>query len=166
MQNFLEIGKIVRTHGIKGAVKIMSYLDGVNFSIFRRIYIGNKKESANIKSVSSLNNDMYIVYVDIIKDIDTAEKYRNQSIYIDRAEYTEFEDKVYLSDLIGKPVINEKGEKLGELLDYDDYGASVILSIKCGFASYSFPYVDELIEYDSSKDAFIVNEQTFKDNRI
>ncbi len=166
MQNLLEIGKIVRTHGIKGAVKVMSYLDDVNFSMFKHIYIGNKKAPANIERVSSLNNDAYMVYIDIIKDIDTAEKYRNQIIYIDRDEYDDFSDKLYLSDLLGKSVLNEKNEKIGELLDYDDYGATVILSIKCGTVTYSLPYVDEIIEYDRQLQAFVVDEQRFKDTRI
>lgn len=144
----------------------MSYLDDVNFSIFKHVYIGSKHISANIKSVSPLNGDAYMAYIDIIKDIDTAEKYRNQSIFINRAEYDEFSDKLYLSDLIGKPVINEREEKIGELVDYDDYGASVILSIRCGAVTYSLPYVEEIIEFVASKDAFVVDEQRFKDTRI
>ena len=70
------------------------------------------------------------------------QKFINQSVYIDRTEYKEFEDKVYLSDLINKPVLNEKGEEIGFMIDFDDYGASVILTIKCGINSYQIPYVE------------------------
>ena len=166
MQKLLEIGKIVRTHGIKGAVKVISYLDGVNFSIFKHIFIGEKLLEANIVHVVKLNNDAFSIKIDIINSIDEAEKFRNKSIYIDRTEYKEFKDKVYLNDLIGKPVLDENHEKIGELIDFDDYGASVILQIKTGVVTYSLPFVEDIITYDENIDAFLTTNQKFEDLRV
>ena len=166
MQNWLEIGKIVRSHGIKGAVKVLSYLDGVSFSMFKRIYIGLKKEEGIITRVQPLNGGAFAITVNIIPDIDTAEKYRNLSVYIDRADYPEFEDKVYLSDIIGCPLLDENGEKLGELLDFNDYGASTILEIKCGFSTYSIPFVEEIVKYDNKMKALVTTKQVFEDVRV
>ncbi len=161
-KNLLEIGKIVRAHGVKGAVKVVSYLDD-DFKQFKHIYIGEKLFEGNFVKVLNLNNDAYSIQIDTIKTIDEAEKFKNQSIYIDRNEYEYFEDRVYLSDLIGTPVIDENGDKLGELVDFDEYGASVILSIRAGVVTYSLPYVDEYIRYDEEKDAFITTKQIFED---
>lgn len=166
MQKLLEIGKIVRTHGIKGAVKVISYLDDVNFSIFKHVFIGENLLEANIIHVMKLNNDAFSIKIDIIDSIDEAEKFRNKLIYIDRNEYAEFKDKVYLNDLIGKPVLNEHHEKIGELIDFDDYGASVILQIKTGIVTYSLPFVDDIIHYDERLDAFLTTNQKFEDLRI
>lgn len=164
-KNLLEIGKIVRPHGIKGAVKVVKYLD-VNFSHFSKVYIGQKLSVGEIKSISNLNNDACALTIDIIKDCETAEKFRNQSIYIDRNEYAEFKDKLYMSDLLNKDVLDISGKKLGEMVDFDDYGASTILTIKCGAVSYQIPYVEDIISFNRELDAFIVDEQTFKDMRI
>ena len=164
-KNLLEIGKIVRPHGIKGAVKVVKYLD-VNFSHFSKAYIGQKLSVGDIKSISNLNNDECALTIDIIKDCETAEKFRNQSIYIDRNEYAEFKDKLYMSDLLNKDVLDISGKKLGEMVDFDDYGASTILTIKCGAVSYQIPYVEDIISFNRELDAFIVDEQTFKDMRI
>lgn len=161
----LEIGKIVRPHGIKGAVKIISYIEE-DFSIFSSIYIGQNKQMAKITKSSSLNNDAFLVFIDIINSVEEAEKFRNQSVYIDRDNYIEFKDKLYLSDLINKPVIDLNGELLGYMVDYDDYGASVILTIKCGASSYMLPYVDEIINYDFEKQSFVIDKQKFKDMRV
>ena len=57
--NLLEIGKILRPHGIKGAVKIESYREE-NFS-FKKVYIGKEKMEVTIKSVQHLNKDFYII---------------------------------------------------------------------------------------------------------
>jgi len=163
--NLLEIGKILRPHGIKGAVKVESYLDEP-FSQFNSVYIGNNKTDANIKSVQHLNKDFYIVTFNIIPDIDTAEKFRNQSIYIDRNEYAEFQDKVYLSDLINTPVINENGEKIGDMVEYEDYGATVILTIRVGAVSYQIPYVHEFISYNEEKQVFVIEQEKFDNIKI
>ena len=163
--NLLEIGKIVRVHGVKGAVKIISYVDE-NFSTFKHVYIGQKRVNAKVTGVKPLNNDAFSVSFDIMPTIDVAQGFINQSVYIDRTEYKEFEDKIYLSDLINKPVLSESGEQLGYMVDFDDYGASVILTIKCGFNSYQIPYVDELISYNRELEAFITNKQKFEDMRI
>ena len=163
--NLLEVGKILRPHGIKGAVKVECYLDE-SFSMFKELLITNKLAKATVKSVQNLNKDFYIVSLDIIPDIDTAEKYRNQSIYIDRDLYPQFKNQVYLSDLINKPLISETGENLGYMVDYDDYGASVILTIKSGVCSYQIPYVKDVVVYDDDKQAFVIDKQKFEDVRI
>ena len=162
--NLLEIGRILRPHGVKGAVKVECYLDE-GFS-FKNIFIGKDKQLATIKSVQHLNKDFYILTLNIIPDIDTAEKYRNLSLYIDRSEYAEFEDKIYLSDLINAPVVNENDEKIGDMVDYEDYGATVILTIKVGAVSYQIPYVEEIISYNKEKSAFVINQQRFEDLKI
>lgn len=163
--NLLEIGKIVRPHGVKGAVKIVCYLDE-GMSKFKHIYLTDKRISANIQRVQSLNNDAYAVYIDNIVTIDDAEKYRNQSVYIDRDEYDSMKEKIYMSDLIGCDVINENDGKIGEMVDYDDYGASVILTIRCGAVSYSIPYVEDIIIFDREKNSFVINQQTFEDMKV
>lgn len=163
--NLLEVGKILRPHGIKGAVKVECFVDE-HFSIFKEVFVTEKRAKAKVKNVQNLNKDFYIVTLDIIPDVDTAEKFRNQSIYIDREQYAEFKDQVYLSDLINKPVLNENDEQIGYMVDYEDYGASVILTIKAGFASYQIPYVKDIIVFDDEKDSFVINQQAFEDVRI
>lgn len=166
MQNLLEIGKIVRTHGIKGAVKVISYLDGVNFSIFKNIFVGEKLLPAKITKLQPLNNDAYSIMLDIAPSIELAEKLKNQSIFVDRSNYAELKNKIYLSDLINKPVLNEKGKEIGTVIDYDDYGASIVLTIRCGAVSYQIPFVEEIVVYNEELEAFIINQQKFENLRI
>ena len=113
-----------------------------------------------------LNKDAYSLAIDIIPDIETAEKYRNQSIYIDRTEYKEFKDKIYLSDLIGVSVLDENNKKIGELVDFDDFGASVILQIKAGAVTYSLPFVEDIIYFDETLNAFVTTNEKFEDFKV
>ena len=163
--NLLEIGKILRPHGIKGAVKVECYVDE-HFSMFKDVMLTEKKAKAQVKNVQNLNKDFFIVTLDVIPDVDTAEKFRNQSIYIDREMYSEFKEKLYMSDLINKPVLNEKCDQIGYMVDYDDYGASVVLTIKAGATSYQIPYVKDIIEYIEEKDVFVINQETFDNVKV
>ena len=49
---------------------------------------------------------------------------------------------------------------------YEDYGASTILQIKVGAVSYSLPYVDEIIAYNSSLGALQTTRQKFEDLKV
>lgn len=165
MQGLLKIGQIVRPHGVKGAVKVLCFVEE-NFSVFKHVFVTDKRVSAQVTKVQALNNDAYSVTFDVIKDIDMAERFRNEFIYIDRTEYPQFKEKIYFSDLINKPVVNENGEVLGKMVDYDDYGAGVVLTIKCGVVSYSLPYVEEFITYNIAKEMFEIEQQKFEDLRV
>lgn len=161
-----EIGKIVRAHGIKGNVKVVSYLEDADFSKFKHVFVGDKNTSANIVTCQNLNNDAFSIKLDISKDANMAEELKNKSILIDREEYPFIKNKIYLSDCLGFPLLDENGEKLGELVDYEDYGASVIFIIKSGVVSYQIPYVDEIVKLDAGNMAFITTKQKFEDMRV
>ncbi len=164
--NFLEIGKIVRPHGVKGAVKVVSYLDGVDFSIFKSVFIGKNKVNATITQTKPLNNDAFSINLNIIPDIDTAEKFKNQLVYINRDMYPQFNNKLYLSDCLNKPVVNEHNKIIGTFVGFEDYGASIILNIKCGASVYSLPFVDDIITFDENAQVFKIDQQTFEDMRV
>ena len=134
--------------------------------LFKDVFVGEKLEKAKITKCQSLNNDAYSIMLDIAPNIDSAEKLKNQSVFVDRANYAELKDKLYLSDLVNKPVLNERGVEIGTMVDFDDYGASIVLTIRCDAVSYQIPFVDDIIEYNAELEAFIINQQKFEDVRI
>ena len=163
--NLLEVGKILRPHGIKGGVKVEAYLD-TGFKTIKNVFIGKNKEKSAITSIQPLNNGAYVLYLNTILTAEQAENYRNAVVYIDREEYPQFKNKLYLSDLVNKEIKNEKGETVGKMSGYEDYGATVILDINCGAVEYQLPYVEDYIYFDRDKDCFVVNQQTFEDLRV
>ena len=164
-RNLLKIATILRPHGIKGAVKVECLvddgLDGIS-----DIFVGEGFIPARILSSSHLNKDFYTLALDTIKDVDMAEKYRNKPIYIDRTIYDAFKDKVYFSDLIGKKLVSTAGKVLGEVVDYSDFGMSTVLTVRCGAVSYQIPYTNEIVEFNSEQDCFVIDEKRFKEVRV
>ena len=98
--NYLYIGKIVNTHGIKGEIKIISNFKFKNkiFLKNNKIYIGKNKIQETINSYRVHKNfDMItLVNYDNINDV---LKYKNEKVFINRDDF-KFEE--YLDeDLIG-----------------------------------------------------------------
>lgn len=107
---YLYIGKIVNTHGIKGEVRILSnfkYKEKV-LSKYFKIYIGKEKNKETIMSYRP-HKQFCMITMEGYTNINEVLKYKGKPVYIKR-EDLKLEDGEYLDeDLIGLDVImNDK----------------------------------------------------------
>lgn len=148
MKKFLEVGKIVNTHGIRGEVKLQLWCDGVDFlRQFKTLYLDeNGKNAVEISSVRPHKN-CAVIKIAGIDNINEAEKYKNRVLYCDRDDAVIDEDSQYIQDIIGCVVKNAgTDEEYGNVIDVLNYGASDILEIdKNGKKSY-VPLIDEIVK--------------------
>ena len=161
----VQIAKILRPHGVKGAVKVSVNLPDIPFSLFKKVYLGKNRIPSKIVKIMPLNG-FYSVMLDTIKSCDEAETYRNQSIYVEREDYSVFDDMVLMSDYIGVEVKTKDGKYIGVVVDVDNYGSADILSINCGGTTYMVPYIDDTLQFDKANNIFIIDEQRFMEIRV
>jgi len=161
----IQIAKILRPHGVKGAVKISASITDIPFSIFKKVYLGKNRIPSKIVKILPLNG-FYSIMLDTIKSCDEAETYRNQPIYINREEYEVFDDMVLSSDYIGAEVKTREGKYIGVVVDVDNYGSADILSINCNGTTYMVPYIEDTLQFDKAKSEFIIDEQRFMEIRV
>lgn len=166
MKNILIVAKILKPHGIRGAVKIQPLIDDdMPFSIFRNVFLGDTLKPAKITNVTRLNN-AYAVALDCITDTATAETYRNQLISIDRNEYAEyFKDTLLVADLLGAEVSYEDGSILGYIVNVEQYGSADVLTINANGVTYQIPFVHDII-WQNDKGGFTVNKTRFDEVKI
>ena len=133
MQEFLEIGQIVNTFGIKGMVKVKPFTDDITrFEKLKTIFIEHKKEllEFEIESVRYQKKQVLLK----LKGIDTieeAEKYREDYLKINRNKEEKLpEDTYYIVDLIGLDIYTENGELLGKLDDVFSTGSNDVYVVK------------------------------------
>ena len=128
-QNFLEIGKIVNTHGLRGDVKVVPWSDYPEiFEEIECIYTNNLTKM-RIKNVKYQKNNV-ILKIDGINSVEDAERYKEQVIYVDRADLEELDDDTYyIADLIGLDVFCNN-EKIGTLSDVISNAGADIYVIK------------------------------------
>ena len=161
----IQIAKILRPHGVKGAVKVSANLSDIPFSIFKKVYLGKSRIPSKITKVMPLNG-FYSIMLDTIKSCDEAEKYRNQPIYVEREDYRVFDDMILTSDYIGVEVKTKDGEYIGIVVDVDNYGSADILSINCSGTTYMVPLIQDTLQFDKVNKVFIIDKQRFMEIRV
>lgn len=115
-KKFLEAGKIVNTHGVKGEVKIQPWTTGPDFLCsFEYIYIDhNPVKILNI----GLHKGLVIASLENINDFESAIRLKNKIVYIDRNDAVLENDEHFLQDLIDLEAFDyDTGEKLGKIID-------------------------------------------------
>ena len=161
----VQIAKILRPHGVKGAVKISASLSDISFSTFKNVYLGKARVPSKIIKIMPLNG-FYSITLDTIKTCEEAEKYRNQPIFVNREDYDVFDDVMLMSDYIGIEVKTEAGEYVGVVVDVDNYGSADILSINCNGTTYMVPYIEDTLQFDKDNNIFVIDEQRFMEIRV
>lgn len=132
MEQYLKIGQITNAHGIKGEVKVFSLTDNVKrFSKLKAVYLKKKDdyESIAVEGVKYIK-DFAIVKLAGINDMNTALKYKNEYLYIDREHAVKLpKDSYFISDLIGMDVMLEDGKRLGELITVLPTGSNDVYEV-------------------------------------
>lgn len=133
MQEYLEVGQIVNTNGLKGLLKINPFTDDITkFERLKTILVEHKKEllEFEIESVRYQKKQVLLK----LKGIDTieeAEKYREDYLKINRNKEEKLpEDTYYIVDLIGLDIYTEGGELLGKLDDVFSTGSNDVYVVK------------------------------------
>ena len=133
MNDFLEIGKIVNSYGIKGFFKVVPFTDDITrFDNLKNIYIEkNKKlEKKEIEEVKYHKN-LVLLKIKGIDDINDTEQYKNCYLKIDRENAVKLpEDTYFITDIIGIQVFTEEGELLGNIIDVFPTGSNDVYVIK------------------------------------
>lgn len=130
MEDYIYVGKIVNTHGLKGEIRILSdfeYKDKV-FIPGMTIYIGRKKEQEKIVTYRHHKN-FEMITMDGYNDIDQVLRYKGLYVYVKREDLSLEKDEYLDSDYIDLDVIIDNNT-IGKVIDIRDSGNNKFLVIK------------------------------------
>lgn len=144
MNNYVNIGKIVNTHGIKGELRILSDFDKKEL-VFKKdfnIYIGNSyiKETINTYRV---HKEFDMITLKNYSNINEVLKYKGLNVYIKREDLKLNADEYIISDLLGFNVLDDN-KILGKVIDFVYNKQSTLLVVQ-GLSKFYIPLVDEYI---------------------
>jgi len=152
------VGKILKVHGIKGLLKLKSYMynpqDIFNYPI---LFNEDLTKSYKIKFKNNKNEDTFIVSVDDIDDISKAEKLKDLTLYIEKSNLPKTESgEFYFDDLIGLNVLTDS-KKSGTILQVNDFGAGSMIEVKWKDGEIeTLPFTDDFIKEINLKKKFIM----------
>ncbi len=144
-KEYLEAGKIVTTHGVRGEVKIMPYTDVPELLCeFDRLFIGKDKSELYIERARVAKN-MVIAKIEGIDTVEAAEKYRNKVLFMHRDDLELDEDTYFIQDLIDMEVKDaDSGFVYGKITDVLQNGANDVYVIK-GDREYLVPAIPDVV---------------------
>lgn len=127
---YIEIGKIVNTHGLKGHIKMYSYTDNIeNVLKLKKIYIeGVEYEIEESRFIQSSN--LFVFKLKNINSIEDTELLINKFVKREfLKEELDEKDSFFIKDLIGINVYDEKDELIGKLKEVYQTGANDVYEI-------------------------------------
>lgn len=148
-EKYLECGKIVGTHGVRGAVRMTSLCDSAEvLASLRRMY---KKTASGFREYkvreAFVHKAAAIVSFDEVTDLDGAMLLKDTVMYADRDDIPLEEGSYFISDLIGLSVTdNENGEVYGTLSEViSPAGRDIYVVKKPDGGEFMIPCVPEFI---------------------
>jgi len=154
MENeFLEAGKIVNTHGIRGEVRLQPWADSPDFLTgFDYFYIDGEP----VRVISArVHKESVIAVLEGVGDIDTAVSMKNKIIMVKKDDIHLEEGRYFVTDLIGLRVLDaETGGELGTLADVLPLPSNNVYVIK-GEREILVPAVPEFIVETKINDGYI-----------
>ncbi|MCM0648695.1 ribosome maturation factor RimM [Clostridium swellfunianum] len=116
MKEFLAVGQIINTHGVKGEIKVYPLTDDIKrFRKLKEVYI-----DGNIIKIlwCKLQVDKVILKLEGIESIEQAIKYKDKYIEVKREDAVKLDEGEYfIADLIGCKVFDEDNKELGDVFD-------------------------------------------------
>ncbi|MDX1950507.1 MAG: ribosome maturation factor RimM [Rickettsiales bacterium] len=150
-EKYIIAGKVASPHGIRGAVKIFSYLEKPeNFSNFKNFY--DKNGGKISLKILSVHKNLAIAEINNSKTREEAEKLKNFEIFIKRKDLPNLDKNFYYyEDLKNLSVKSSVNENIGVISDVINFGSNDILEI-----TYN----------DGKKELFAFTKKTFPEINI
>ena len=132
IKEFLEIGKITSTHGIKGEVRVEPWCDEPEYLKKFKVLYFDKKGEKPIKIAARPHGHMAIAKIEGVDTVEEASRLRNKVLYMKRSDAKLPEGKYFVAELIDCRVIDADNEDkiYGTLSDVSQTGANDVWHIK------------------------------------
>ena len=148
-KKYLECGKIINTHGVRGAVKLESWCNSPEeMADLSRMFIkrGDEMDMLTVKR-ASVFKQFVIAEIEEICDIDTAAALKGTVLYAAREDFHLEEGDYFIADLIGLAVIDvNSGKQYGTLSEVINRGASDIYVVNTPDGERMMPAVEEFVK--------------------
>lgn len=133
MYEYLQVGKIVTTHGVRGEVKVLPLTDDPKrFDRLKWVYIeiNGELKKYDIERVKYHKNSV-IVKIKGIDDMNAAEALKNLFLEVDRENAIKLpEDTFFICDLIGCEVYDSQRGRLGVMKNVLSTGSNDVYVVE------------------------------------
>ena len=136
---FVEAGEIVNTHGLRGEMKVLPWLDSPeDLCDFERCRINGKEYTIEVCRVQKTCN---LLKVEGIDTVEAAQAMRGKTVELYREDIDD--EVIFAAELIGMNVFCD-GQQIGKITDVLDYPGNMVYVVK-GHYEYMISAVKQFI---------------------
>lgn len=147
-KQYLEMGKITKTQGLKGEVRMQYYCDSPeDLEEFNILYMGKDKVEVEIEKSRYLKSDVAVIKLKGVDTPEEAQKLIGKILYMNRDDVELPEDVWFIQDIIGLEVVdNDDGTVYGKVDEIYQNGGADVYSIKTPDGEQlMFPAIPEVL---------------------
>ena len=147
--DLLEIGEVVRPHGLKGRIKAKSYL--VSKETIHRldeVFIRKSNEPAMRFRIKALQAERKVLFLELegIEDVDAAARLVGCQLFISADKLEKLpDDEYYWHELLGLKVVTETGRDVGRIVSIVPAGSHDIYVCAGGEREILLPAIGDVI---------------------
>lgn len=150
MENLLQVGAILDTHGLRGEVKVFPTTDDPGRYDYLEDVILEDKSGKQItlvvEKVRYFKNLVIVKFKDL-DNINDVEQYKKCNLYVTRENAVELEaDEYFVADLIGLMAKTDEGEELGQIKDVLTTGANDVYVIDTKEGELLVPAIHDCVQ--------------------
>jgi 16S rRNA processing protein RimM len=146
----IEIGRIVRSHGLEGRVKVLSYLETPDvLQEISELFVGRSDPEAVLMPLVSVQvgKDSFILKLQGIDDKNAAENLRGCSVWMPSEKMRELPDgEYYWRDIIGLQVLTEEDQILGRIEAVFPTGSNDVYVCRSEGREILLPAIGEVVK--------------------
>jgi len=149
--DYLTVGRIVKTIGLKGEVKVYpttNFRDS-RFKAKSHLFVYNDKTNERIEVIVKsrhANGNVDEIFLDGYTTIESVEGFVGCLLQVEKNNKLLKKDMYYYSDLIGMVAIFDNGNKIGTVKRVEEYAAYQTLRIQTNDKDVLVPFVNAFIQ--------------------
>ena len=146
LKRFLEVGRIVGTHGVQGEMRVECWANSPDFlTRFKKLYLDNGETELSVACRPHKN--IALVRVKGVGSIEEADLLRGKVLYIDRADARLEEGEHFVQDIIGLSVTDaDSGEVYGTVRDVIKTGSNDVYEMEAADKKlYYIPVIPDIV---------------------
>jgi 16S rRNA processing protein RimM len=147
LKQYLEAGKIVGTHGVKGELRVEPWCDSAGFlAQFHTLYWDRGAVPVTVLS-SRPHKSLLLVRIEGVNTVEQGDALRGRVLYLDRRDARLPEGRWFIQDMLGLSVRDaDTGKCYGTLTDVLQTGANDVYQVTApGGREYLIPSIPQVV---------------------